>query len=124
MLCEVEKGVSGHLSFPLSKSVPLHWLEYLILCRYLELLPKTSILIWLALLFYQLPFAPRYVVVFIYLFVYWLCLVAYGILVPQPRIKPVPPALEARSLNHWTAREVPVVFSSANIWRPSVQRTV
>ena len=33
--------------------------------------------------------------------------VARGILVPQPGIKPVPPALEAQSLNHWTAREVP-----------------
>ena len=32
---------------------------------------------------------------------------ACGILVPQPGIEPVPPALEARSLNHWTAREVP-----------------
>ena len=25
----------------------------------------------------------------------------------QPGIKPVPPALEAQSLNHWTARKVP-----------------
>ena len=24
-----------------------------------------------------------------------------------PRIKPAPPAVEVRSLNHWTAREVP-----------------
>ena len=29
-----------------------------------------------------------------------------GILVPQPGVEPVPPAVEARSLNHWTAREV------------------
>ena len=35
------------------------------------------------------------------------CCMAYGILVPQSGIKPVPPALEAQSLNHWTAREVP-----------------
>ena len=26
---------------------------------------------------------------------------------PPPGIKPVPPALGARSLNHWTTREVP-----------------
>ena len=32
---------------------------------------------------------------------------AYGISVPQPGIKPIPPALEAGNLNHWTAREVP-----------------
>ena len=34
---------------------------------------------------------------------------ACRILVPQPGIKPTPPALEAWSLNHWMAREVPVV---------------
>ena len=33
--------------------------------------------------------------------------VARGILVLQPGIKPVPPALEAWSVNHWTARKVP-----------------
>ena len=36
---------------------------------------------------------------------------AYGILVPQPGIEPVPPALEAWILNHWTAREVPLEAS-------------
>ena len=32
------------------------------------------------------------------------------ILVPQPGIKPMPPALGAQSLNHWIAREVPVTY--------------
>ena len=32
-----------------------------------------------------------------------------GILVPQPGIEPVPPAVEAWSLNHWTTREAPDV---------------
>ena len=32
---------------------------------------------------------------------------ACKILVPQPGIEPLPPAVEAQSLNHWTAREVP-----------------
>ena len=41
------------------------------------------------------------------LFLFWLHRVACRILVPQPGIEPVSPALEARSLNHWTAREVP-----------------
>ena len=31
---------------------------------------------------------------------------ACRILVPRPGIEPVPPAVEAGSLNHWTAREV------------------
>ena len=33
------------------------------------------------------------------------------ILVPQPGMEPVPPAVEAQSLTHWTAREVPSWFS-------------
>ena len=32
---------------------------------------------------------------------------ACGILVLRPRIKPVSPALEAWSFNHWTTREAP-----------------
>ena len=38
--------------------------------------------------------------------IFWLCHMACGILVPPPGIEPAPPALETRSLNHWTAREV------------------
>ena len=30
------------------------------------------------------------------------------ILVPQPGMEPLPPAVETRNLNHWTAREVPI----------------
>ena len=60
------------------------------------------------------------VTLFIYLFIYWPHLVACGILVPWPRIEPVPPALEVWSLNHWTAREVPEVTlyppSPLSIW--------
>ena len=39
--------------------------------------------------------------------IFWLNCVAYGILVPQPGIEPMPPALKVWSLNHWTAGEVP-----------------
>ena len=39
--------------------------------------------------------------------VFWPRGMAYRILVPRPGIEPAPPAVEARSLNHWTAREVP-----------------
>ena len=35
---------------------------------------------------------------------------AYGTLVSRPGIEPEPPALEAQSLNQWTAREVPPVI--------------
>ena len=33
-----------------------------------------------------------------------------GILVPQSGIQSLPPAVEARSLNHWTAREIPAMI--------------
>ena len=33
--------------------------------------------------------------------------IACRILVPQAEIEPACPALEAQSLNHWTAKEVP-----------------
>nr|XP_030689033.1 solute carrier family 22 member 18 isoform X19 [Globicephala melas] len=55
------------------------------------------------------------------------CCAACGILVPQPGIEPVPPAVEARSLNHRTAREVPVMcivikfFTTLNIYQNSYQ---
>ena len=44
---------------------------------------------------------------------------ACGILVPQPGIKPMPPALEAQSLNHWTTREVLLflIFLVLVVWR-------
>lgn len=35
---------------------------------------------------------------------------ACRILVPCPGIEPLPPALEAQSLKHWTSREVPGSF--------------
>ena len=36
----------------------------------------------------------------------WHLVLRPGILVPWPGMEPVPHAVEARSLNHWTAREV------------------
>ena len=42
-----------------------------------------------------------------FFFFFWLCLVVWRILVPRPKIKPVPPTSDAHSLNHWTTGEVP-----------------
>ena len=43
-----------------------------------------------------------------FLFIYfWLRGAACRILVPQSGIEPMPPAVETRSLNHWTTREIP-----------------
>jgi len=49
------------------------------------------------LFFSFLTFCPRYI--------------ASGIFVPWPGIEPMPPALEARSLSHWIAKEDPVCLS-------------
>ena len=38
-------------------------------------------------------------------------LIFFFFLVPQPGTKPVPPAVEAQSLNHWTARKFLTDFS-------------
>ena len=43
----------------------------------------------------------------VFVFIFWPCRAACGILFPRPGIKPLTPAVEAQSLNHWTAREVP-----------------
>ena len=43
----------------------------------------------------------------LFFFFFWLCQKIYKILVPWAGIKPGPPALGARILNHWTTREVP-----------------
>ena len=54
------------------------------------------------------PSFPRTGSVFLFVFlIVWPCRMACGILVPRPGIEPMPPALEAWSLNHWTTREVP-----------------
>ena len=37
----------------------------------------------------------------------WQHCVACGILIPRPGIKPMTPAAEVQSLNHWTTGEVP-----------------
>ena len=42
-----------------------------------------------------------------FFFFFWSHCTTCGILVPQPEIKPVPPAVEVWSPNHWTVREVP-----------------
>ena len=47
----------------------------------------------------------------IILLFFWLCHIAYRILVSQPGIEPIPSALEAWSLNHWTTREEIITLS-------------
>lgn len=50
----------------------------------------------------------------------WPCSTAYEILVPQPGVSHLPPAVELRSLHHWTARQVPGTMFQASFeaWAP------
>lgn len=41
---------------------------------------------------------------------FWPHCIAHGILVPPPGIKPLSPAAEARSSNHWTTKEAPALL--------------
>ena len=55
-------------------------------------------------------FSQNLTVVFLlsfFFFFFWLRYAACGILVPRPGIEPMAPAVEAWTLNHWTAKEVP-----------------
>ena len=40
-----------------------------------------------------------------YLFIFWTCCEACGMLIPRPGIEPVPSAVKTQSPNLWTARE-------------------
>ena len=51
-------------------------------------------------------------------FFFWPNHVAYRILVPQPGIKPVSPAVGAWSPNHWTSREVPTPLAFCLLPQP------
>ena len=53
------------------------------------------------------PFRTQVFFFFFFFLFFWLHHAAYGILVPHPGIEPVPPAVEARSPNHWASREFP-----------------
>ena len=43
---------------------------------------------------------------------------AYGILVPPPGVDLGLPALEAKNLNHWTARKIPSLAFSSGLHAP------
>ena len=74
---------------------------------------------------FRLDWVTEHTCTLIYL---WPHSAARGILVLRPGIEPAPPAVEAWSLNHWTAREN--LFSTApsteqmliNTWRPKEER--
>ena len=54
----------------------------------------------------------------------WLPHASNGVLVPWPGVGPVPPAVEAWSLNRWAAREVPLVLGSTQNFRRGSSKDV
>ena len=67
-----------------------------------------------------LSFTYFFIFLIFILFYFWPHRTACGILVPRPGIEPVPPAVEARCLNHWTAREVPNIIISFDQIQPQI----
>ena len=74
----------------------------------LDMYPEVGLLDHMVILFVIFWGISILFLFYFYLFI-WPCHAACRILVPRPGIKPGPPAVEAQSLNHWTAREVPIV---------------
>ena len=56
---------------------------------------------------------------FFFFFPFWSYRVTWGILVPQPGIEPIPPAVEVCSLNHWTPRSPVLYFLKSNVYNYS-----
>ena len=52
-----------------------------------------------------------------FIFYFWLCHRACGILVPRPGIEPGATAVRAPSPNHWTARELLSCFFNRQFFR-------
>ena len=63
-----------------------------------------SVLIWYMALFVYFKFSN--VQQHFFFFCFWPYHQAYRILVPQPGLKPIPPAVEGYSPHHWTTREL------------------
>ena len=77
--------------------------------RYLETLwASCSPTMFQSVLLFSFLFLFFWGGLFVWFFFFWPCHVAFGILVPWPGVKPVPPAVEAQSLNHRATREVPL----------------
>ena len=57
----------------------------------------------------------------IFFLMFWPCSMACGMLVPQPGFEPLPSAVEAQSLNHWSTKEV---ASLGRNWMPLKTATI
>ena len=53
---------------------------------------------------------PNFILFYLFVYLFWLHHTACEILIPQPRVKPIPPAVEVQSLNHSTTTKVPTQF--------------
>ena len=95
--------------------------------HHLHQTPRTFPLLWNTplssprALFMNPPSAvcPSFFFFFLSLVIYWPNHETRGILVPRPGIKPVPPTVEVRSLNHCSTREVPLPFLTPSPRLPS-----
>ena len=71
---------------------------------------------WPNLAHFQCPWTLFIILLTYYSFlIFWSHHMACRILVPWPGIEPMPPVLEAQSLNNWTTREVPLYHSEGKV---------
>ena len=78
--------------------------------EFFQLLYAWKHLYFAFIFFLKYRYSPWDLFIYVFFF-FWLCHTACGILVHRPGIEPVPLAVEAWCLNHWTTREVPILPS-------------
>ena len=66
--------------------------------------------------FFCCLFFKNRLVIFYFIYLFFFGIPPCGILVPQPGIEPMPPAMEVGSLNHWTTREDPTPLFILRRW--------
>ena len=106
--------LSVYLSIYLSSSSSIYCLSIIYHHLSIMYLPIYLSSIYFLSIIYLSTYLPIIIIyhLSIYLSIYlssiflpWLCPAVFRILLPSPGIEPGPPAVKARSPNHWTARE-------------------
>ena len=104
---------SGSLGLP-SSSSSVHTMAIFWVKSPSGMFPSSSLPLLIPLLLNHLRLILFFFNIYSLVLIIWPCFAAKGILVPHQQVKPMPPALEVWSLNHWTTRE-----SSSEAYSPS-----
>ena len=107
----------GSLGLP-SSSSSVHTMAIFWVMSPSGIVPSSSLLLLIPLLLNHLRLILSFFFFNIYslVLIIWPCFAAKGILVPHQQVKPMAPALEVWSLNHWTTREFSSEVYSLSCW--------